>query len=118
MSAHRVERLASDIKRQLTIIIAQRVDDPSVEGVTVEEVELSRDCKNANVYVMVANDDKNVVKALSKCAGYIRNELVRSMPFTRQIPILHFILDTTATRASRIDFLLGNLNKDGHNTTD
>ena len=76
-------------------------------NITVTEVRISPDLRNATVYVMPlggTNADE-VVDALGHMAGFLRREVSRDLGL-RYAPSLAFALDQTFDQADRISALL------------
>ncbi len=75
--------------------------------VTVTEVRVSPDLKNATAYVMplTGAHAEEVMAALRRSAPFLRRELARAVPL-RYAPGLAFALDTSFDHASRITELL------------
>jgi ribosome-binding factor A len=104
----RPERLAEQIREEISLIIAGDLEDPRLLLVTVTEVRLSSDLRNAKVYVSVAgNEDeaKESMRALKHAAGFIRHQLGLVLRM-KKIPDLHFVYDQTLETAARIEQLL------------
>jgi ribosome-binding factor A len=85
------------------------VHDPVLEThlVTVPEVRMSPDLRQATVYVMPlgGRDEKAVLEALNRNKKYLRGEIAHrvSMKFA---PDIHFRIDERFAEADRIDKLL------------
>lgn len=83
--------------------------DPVLRSVsiTVSEVRLSPDIKNATAFVMplAGQDREEVVAALRRAAAYFRRRLAEKVEL-RYTPQLDFRLDTTFEEAERIERLL------------
>jgi len=83
--------------------------DPALQGVTVTvtEVRVSPDLKNATAYILPLGGTHaaEVVTALRRCAPFLRKALAHEVPL-RYAPGLAFALDTSFDYASRIDALL------------
>lgn len=83
--------------------------DPDLDGliVTVTEVRVSPDLKNATAFVLpLAGDDgSKVVKALTRAQAYIRTLVAQEINL-RFAPTLSFKLDTSFDNAGRIDSVL------------
>jgi ribosome-binding factor A len=80
---------------------------------TVTEVRVSPDLKQARVYVIVEGtpeEQADAIAGLEKAGGYIRHELSERMQIRRS-PELRFQLDTSAKAAQRIDDLLRQVSK-------
>jgi len=104
----RPQRLAEQIKEEVSLIIAGELEDPRVGLVTVSEVRLSPDLRYAKIYVGISGTEQEVkesLAALRHAAGYIRHEL-GSVLRMRRTPELHFVYDETDERAARIEELL------------
>jgi len=108
MSGRRAERLAEQIKEEISLIIAGEVEDPKVGFVTVTDAKLSDDLRNAKIYVSVLGSEdeiKHSLTALKHAAGFIRHRLGTAIRMKRT-PDLHFVYDDTERNAARIEQLL------------
>jgi ribosome-binding factor A len=108
MPGRRAERLAEQIKEELSLIIGGEVEDPRVESVTVTAAKLSADLRTAKIYVSIIGTEdeiKGALAALGRARGFIRYQLgvVLRMKHT---PELHFVYDDADVRAARIEELL------------
>jgi ribosome-binding factor A len=83
--------------------------DPSLSGVsiTVSEVRISPDLRNATAFItpLGGDDMPAVVAALNRAAGYFRREIARAIRL-RHIPKIDFEADTSFAYSSHIDALL------------
>lgn len=115
--SHRTERIASVIKRDVSVIVDQ-LDDPRITGVTVTDVTMSRDMKYATVYASVEGDDKSVIDALNGCSGYIRRVFAETNIEMRGVPRLNFVLDKSQRYYERIEEVIKGLHdgNDGANS--
>ncbi|HEX8089467.1 MAG TPA: 30S ribosome-binding factor RbfA [Blastocatellia bacterium] len=108
MPGRRPERLAEQIKEEVSLIIAGEVEDPRVGFVTVTEARVSPDLKHAKIYVSVLGTEKEVkesLAALKHASGFIRTQL-GAMLRMKRTPELHFVYDETTETAARIEELL------------
>jgi ribosome-binding factor A len=108
MPGRRPERLAEQIKEEVSLIIAGEVEDPRVGSVTVTDAKLSADLRHAKVYVSVIgteNEVKGSLAALRHASGFIRAQLGAVLRM-RHTPELHFAHDDAESRAARIEELL------------
>ncbi len=102
---------AGELVRHALVEIMQRENlrEPSLSGVsvTVSEVRVSPDLKQANVFAAPLGGEHQgeVIDALNKVAPYLRGLLGKKidMKFT---PALKFVSDDTFSEAQRIDALL------------
>lgn len=108
---HRAERLAETLREVVTEIVGYELEDPRLRSVTVTDVRVAENLRNANVYVLVDGDEKEIkdaMKALGKAATYVRQQVALNLDM-RFAPQLHFARDTVEENAARIDELLEDL---------
>ena len=108
MTGRRPERLAEQIKEEVSLIIAGEVEDPRVGFVTVTDARLTPDLRHAKIYVSVMGTEAEVkasLSALKHAAGFIRTQLGAVLRMKRT-PELHFVHDETTETAARIEELL------------
>lgn len=103
----RSRRVADQIGRELASVIVSELNDPRVQGITVSGVDLSRDLRNATVFVTLHADADvpAAMQALARASGLLRARLARRVRL-RSVPLLRFEHDTTLDRVDRIEQLL------------
>ena len=103
--AHRVERINTQFKREISELILRELRDPRLdEFVSVTEVNVSPDLRYARVYVSsVGGQQKEtqILGALSSAAGFLRSELAKKIRLHR-MPELHFVWDNSIEKGDRI----------------
>lgn len=115
MNKRRGEKLAEEIKREISAILMEDTKDPRLKMVTVTRVEISNDLGHARVFVSVLGDEdrqKEALQGLERAQGFIRSE-VGSRIRLRQVPELDFVLDRSIEHGIRIASLLAELKRDG-----
>jgi ribosome-binding factor A len=99
-------RVADQIQRDLTELIARELKDPRVGMVTIQAVEVTADYAHAKVFFSVLiGDPKECEEALNQAAGFLRNGLFKRL-MTHTVPTLAFPLrphDRTRGRHERLD---------------
>ena len=107
MTTIRQERAAELLYQELSILIGNELDDPTLELLAVTNVVVSRDLRVAKVYIHHDSDiPRNAVLAsLKRAALFLRRQLAQSLPF-RAVPELLFYYDDTPDQAARVDALL------------
>lgn len=109
----RSQRVASQMQKELALILQRDVHDRRVGFVTVNEVVLSKDLAVAKIYVTVLNADEAGklanVKALNEISPFIRHELAKRMRL-RHISELHFLYDHSFDTGMRVSQLLHEVN--------
>ncbi len=103
-------RVGEELRHALSRLLQRgELRDPALQdvAVTVTEVRMSPDLKNATAYVMPLGGRHvaEVIEGLTRSAGYLRGQLARAVPL-RFSPGLTFALDASFDHASRINELL------------
>jgi len=110
----RTERVADTIREEIAQIVGYELEDPRLTMVTVTDVRLSGDKRDAKVYVTIAgNEDehKSALAALKHAAPYVRKQLGLSLNLPRT-PELHFVRDRVEEEGERVDQLLMQIEKE------
>jgi ribosome-binding factor A len=110
----RPERVADTLREEITQIVGYELEDPRVAMVTVTDVKLSDDLRDASVYVTIAGDEQEsltAMKALRHAAPYVRRQLGFALSL-RHTPELHFVRDIVEEQGSRVDELLHKLEQE------
>jgi ribosome-binding factor A len=103
------------LQEEIAQIVGYELDDPRVAGVTVTEVHVSDNLRDARVYVMVSGDEaehKAALEALRRAANYLRKQIGLSLSL-RHTPELHFVRDTIEEKGARVDQLLEEIKHEG-----
>lgn len=105
-SANRSFKVADQIQRDLTELIARELKDPRVGMVTLQAVEVTPDYAHAKVYFSVlVGDPVQTQEALNQAAGFLRNGLFKRLHI-HTVPTLHFVYDRTTERAADMNALI------------
>lgn len=113
---NRSERVAQTITRQLAMILRNEVNDPRVSSLTITEVEVTKDLRQAKIFVTSLNEDQAQIEdtmgALDKANGFLRRALAKVIDM-RHCPNLIFVYDNSISEGARISALIDKaLNKD------
>ncbi|HAA91980.1 MAG TPA: 30S ribosome-binding factor RbfA [Rhodospirillaceae bacterium] len=103
-------RVGEELRHILAEILARGdLRDPDLAGrsITVSEVRVSPDMRNATVFVLPlgGGEEKIVVEALGRAASYLRGEVGRKLHL-KYLPQLSFLSDDSFDNATQIDKLL------------
>ena len=99
-------KVADQIQRDLTELIARELKDPRVGMVTLQSVEVTPDYAHAKVYFSVlVGDPQETQDALNQAAGFLRNGLFKRLHI-HTVPTLHFVFDRTTERAADMNALI------------
>lgn len=106
VTPNRSFKVADQIQRDLTELIARELKDPRVGMVTIQGVEVTPDYAHAKVYFSVlAGDAVECAQGLNQAAGFLRAGLFKRLHI-HTVPTLHFIYDRTAERAADMNALI------------
>jgi ribosome-binding factor A len=99
-------KVADQIQRDLTELIARELKDPRVGMVTIQAVEVTPDYAHAKVFFSVLIGDKKECEiALNQAAGFLRNGLFKRLHI-HTVPTLHFLFDRTTEKAADMNALI------------
>ncbi|WP_374349786.1 30S ribosome-binding factor RbfA [Limnohabitans sp.] len=99
-------RVADQIQRDLSELIARELKDPRVGMVTINAVEVTPDYAHAKVFFsLLTGDPEEATQGLNAAAGFLRNGLFKRLHI-HTVPTLHFVFDRTTERASDMNALI------------
>jgi len=104
----RVNRIAEQMKKELSDILSNRLKDPQVGFVTVTGVDVTGDLQLATAFITVlgSNDlESDTIKRLNKAKGFIRSEIGKRIRL-RKTPELSFKIDESIAYGNHINQLL------------
>ena len=108
MSQARVRRVADRIKETVALLLDTRIKDPRLGFVTITEVRITGDLREATVFYTVLGDDENRAStkaALESAKGMLRSEVGKALGI-RHTPSLEFLLDGLPENAIHISEVL------------
>src|SRR5438093_3457395 len=100
---HRILRVREVVKRELSAIVARDFNFGSAL-VTIQDVDITADLKQAHVFVSVVGEPaakERVIAQLESQRPMIQHELSRRVVL-KYTPHLHFQLDESIERGSRV----------------
>ena len=105
-SPNRSFKVADQIQRDLTELIARELKDPRVGMLTIQAVEVTPDYAHAKVYFsLLTGDPKECSEGLNQAAGFLRAGLFKRLHI-HTVPTLHFLFDQTSERAADMNALI------------
>ena len=111
----RPEKLAEALKEEIAEVVGFEMDDPRLETVTVTDVTVASDLRDAKVFVLVEGAEVEIdqaLKALRNAATFVRQQVAMNLSL-RHAPLLHFVRDTAEENAARVGELLQDLTNRG-----
>jgi ribosome-binding factor A len=110
----RPERVADMLREEIMQIVGYELEDPRVQAVTVTDVRMSENLRDASVYVLVEGSEEEIIAALTAlrhAAPYVRKQVGFTLQL-RHTPEIHFIRDTIEERGARVDRLLEGIERE------
>ncbi len=111
---YRAERLAQEVKVQISLILARELRDPRVGLATVTDARMSPDLRYARVFVSVlgaSDEQQKALAALNQAAGFIRRQLGARLGL-RHSPELTFCFDQSVEQGARMEEILSEVQKE------
>ena len=103
---NRAFKVADQIQRDLTELIARELKDPRVGMVTIQAVEITPDYAHAKVFFSVlTGNPAECAEGLNQAAGFLRAGLFKRLHI-HTVPTLHFLFDRTTEQAADMNALI------------
>jgi ribosome-binding factor A len=115
---YRSDRLAHELRNEISIIVSREVKDPRVGFATITNVRVSPDLRHARVSVSVfgsPEQQKSTLAALHRASGFIRRQLSGRVKL-RHCPDLQFNLDDSMEYGAKMDGLLAEVREEFQST--
>lgn len=102
--SHRKEQVQSTLKRAISQVLARQISDPRIVGmISITQIDISPDLRNAKVYVSVLPEkyQQRSVHGLRHAASHIYS-LVCKVVALRIVPKLDFRLDESLKKQDAV----------------
>ena len=108
----KIDRIASNLVKEISYILMTEVKDPNVKFVTVTDCKVTNDLSYAKVYVTMLNNEfkEETMNALKSASGFIRHELMDRVEI-RHIPELEFVYDESIEYGKKIENIIEKINE-------
>ena len=113
MASHRMLRVRELLKREIGEILRRELPVDQAGLITVNDVDLSGDLRNAKVFVGFLGSpeqQRTGLALLQKNRARIQNLMAKSV-FLKYIPRLHFVMDDSVVRGNRVLEIIAELEK-------
>ena len=105
----RSERVAQMVNRHLSMILRNQVKDPRVSELTITDVEVTKDLRQAKIFVTSLFDQDvdidGVMQAVDRASGFIRRQLAAVIDM-RHCPTLIFRYDNSISEGVKMSALI------------
>lgn len=107
----RIDRVAEAIKKEASLILHDELKDPRLGFVTITDVKVTQDLREAKIFFSVLGKDeerKKTKEALDSALGFIRRLIAQRIRL-RFAPEISFKEDRSAEYGSKIEELLNEI---------
>jgi ribosome-binding factor A len=112
--SYRSDRLAHELKVQISLILSREMRDPRIGLTTVTDARVSPDLRYARIFVSVfgsPDDQKQALAALNQGAAFVRR-LLSSRLRLRHSPEVTFEFDQSVQHGARMEEILNEVKKE------
>ena len=110
----RIEKLQELIKQEVSKMLLHDIKDPRIGFVTVTEVEMTGDLREATIYVSIMGNDEQIkdsMAGLKSALGFVRREIGKRIRL-RFTPEISFAPDKSLDYSEHIQKLLLQIEKE------
>ena len=114
MTSNRSDKVSDLLKKEISIIISNKIKDPRLTNINITAVKVSNDIGIANVFYTIIGEpiqkDKSKIDdtILDKLSGMVRSNLAKKIKI-RRIPKIKFRFDESIEYSENIEKLLKTL---------
>lgn len=108
LAGNRSHRVGDQILREISNLLLRKVKDPRIKGVTLTDVKMSKDLRNAYVYYSLFGQDEQKKQAqvgFESAKGFIRKEIGERLHL-RYVPDIRFRYDMSLEYGQKMERLL------------
>jgi ribosome-binding factor A len=105
---NRPERVADQIREEISVLLAREVHDPGIGFITVTRVHVSPDLQVARVFYTTMGSDvqrRETARALKRATPFLRHQIGQRVQL-RRVPVLEFSFDKSVENQERVERLL------------
>ena len=116
MTTQRQQRVARLLREEISSILRRQLKDPRLGLVSITEVVVAPDLREAQVYMSALGEERaraQMLQVLRGAAGFVQGELGKSIRL-RHIPRLDFRYDVSLEEGSRVLDLLDQIAREEH----
>lgn len=107
MKVQRTERIAEEVRREVSNLIHFELSDPRVYGISISGVKMTPDLRVARIYFTIPGEPdraESVKKALQGAQGVFRKALSKKLNM-KFVPTFEFFYDESLELQDKIDSL-------------
>lgn len=107
----RTDRISDSIRREVADILSREVKDPRLAFITITQVSVTKDLKNARVFFTAMREGHELealCEGLQRAAGFVQWKLGARLQL-RNTPRISFVYDTSVAQGIRMNRILTTL---------
>jgi len=111
---NRPDRVAEQIRLELSELLAREVHDPGIGFITLTRVQVTSDLQLARVFYTTLGDQKartETSRALQRATGFFRRQIGARLQL-RRVPELEFRFDESIANQDRIEQILRDIHQE------
>ena len=111
MANTRPQKVAEQIRMELSQLLARDVHDPGIGFITLTKVSVTPDLQLARVYYTSLGDEKGLRetdKALRRALPFLRRQIAQRVRL-RRVPEIEFFYDKSVAQHDRVERILQDL---------
>lgn len=118
MPSYRIDKVEQLIKEEVSSIFLHKMQEPELGFITITNVKVSPDLKNAKIYLSVLEKEKRtlVLDRIDHKTKFIRAELAHRISL-KFVPEIKFFIDDTLDFVEKIEGLISRIHKENGNET-
>lgn len=106
MSNIKLERIASQMIRELSSIIYEEARNEILKNVTITDAKVTNDLSFAKIYYTFLGENRiEIAEELKNASSFLRTELAKKMDL-RNTPELRFVYDESTEYGEHIDEII------------
>jgi len=111
--SHRIQRVNSLLKKELSQIILREAEIPQGCLVTITRIETSVDLKESKIYLAILPEEKSeeIIRYFKKIVYFLQQKLNKRLKLN-PIPKIIFLKDRESQKAGRVEEILEELKKE------
>jgi ribosome-binding factor A len=105
---YRPDRVADQIRAEISVMLTREVHDPGIGFMTITRVQVSPDLQLARVYYTTLGSESQrsaTAKALNRANPFLRHQIGQRLRL-RRVPVLEFFFDKSIENQERVERLL------------
>ncbi len=108
----RTEKISKMIKEEISLIFLHKIQDRQLGFVTITQVKVTQDLKQAKVYFSVYENKlrEECLNTINEIKGFIRMELAHRLSL-RYVPELFFYIDETLDYVEKMEKIFDEIHR-------